>query len=131
MCIDNKIMLTRYGERELYTIMHKETHNGIYVGGVRGQFSDTESGFFQEISSAFRFPYYFGWNWAAFDDCMTDLEWLSFSGLLLVIDRAELLFQNEPDAKASIELLRKHLLAAISYWDRESVDFKVIFNATT
>lgn len=48
--------------------------------------------FFCEISSAMRFPWYFGWNWAAFDECITDLEWLDFSSLLIVIDDYHLIF---------------------------------------
>ena len=64
----------------------------------------------------------------ALDDCLTDLEWLSFSSLLLVVDRAELLFRDEPDAKVCVNLLKKHLLAAASYWKEQNIKFEVILN---
>lgn len=122
------IQSTQYEDGALYTVMYHANHSGTYVGYVRGEFANTECAFFQEVSAAFRFPYYFGWNWAALDDCLTDLEWLSFSSLLLVVDRAELLFRDEPDAKVCVNLLKKHLLAAASYWKERNIKFEVILN---
>ncbi len=35
-----------------------------------------EEDFFRESQAALGFPAYFGKNWDAFDDCVTDLSWL-------------------------------------------------------
>ena len=43
---------------------------------VRGHKATTEPAFFDECAAAWQFPYYFGENWDAFEECLTDLEWL-------------------------------------------------------
>ncbi|QIS02446.1 hypothetical protein F5X71_09020 [Nocardia brasiliensis] len=50
---------------------------GYRVVHVRGQRMRTTTELFAEFAAAFQFPWYFGQNWAAFDECMTDLDdWL-------------------------------------------------------
>jgi RNAse (barnase) inhibitor barstar len=44
---------------------------------------------FAEFAREFQFPQYFGENWPAFADCMTDLTWLPAPAYLVVIDDAE------------------------------------------
>lgn len=43
---------------------------------IRGHKATTEPAFFDECAAAWQFPYYFGENWDAFEECLTDLEWL-------------------------------------------------------
>lgn len=43
---------------------------------VRGSRMVTVSDAFNEFSAALQFPQYFGENWSAFDDCITDLRWI-------------------------------------------------------
>lgn len=45
---------------------------------------DTDA-MFDEFAAAFQFPYYFGGNWAAFDECMADLSWLPARAYLTCI----------------------------------------------
>ena len=56
----------------------------------------TVAAFFNEIASALQFPPYFGENWAAFEDCMRDLDWLPASAYVLVLWDAEELLADEP-----------------------------------
>ncbi len=51
-----------------------EHEKGAFVCFLRGELCGSSNEFFREISTAMRFPYYFGWNWNAFDECITDLE---------------------------------------------------------
>ncbi|MEU0876423.1 barstar family protein [Nocardia brasiliensis] len=52
-------------------------NSGYRAVHVRGQHMATTSELFTEFAAAFQFPWYFGQNWAAFGECMTDLdEWL-------------------------------------------------------
>ncbi|MEV6561697.1 barstar family protein [Nocardia sp. NPDC051756] len=51
--------------------------SGYRVVHVRGTRMAKTADLFAEFSAAFQFPWYFGQNWHAFDECMTDLdEWL-------------------------------------------------------
>jgi hypothetical protein len=40
----------------------------------RGSKMQTLDALFDEFSAAWQFPYYFGYNWAAFDECLSDLN---------------------------------------------------------
>jgi hypothetical protein len=40
---------------------------------------------FSIFSTALRFPSYFGWNWDAFEECLTDLSWLRADQPVLII----------------------------------------------
>ena len=125
-----KITKTQLTDSQLYTLMYQAEHDGAFVGAVRGAFAQTEDGFFQEASSAFRFPHYFGWNWAAFDECITDLEWLRFSRLVFVVDHAENLFRIEKKQAQCVALLKKHLEAAAEYWETQGVPFDYYLNSS-
>ncbi len=124
----NGMIRSQFTDAQLYTVMFQASHKGAYVGLIRGEFSQTIEDFFREASAAFRFPYYFGWNWAAFDECMTDLEWLRFNGLLFVIDHAEMLFRREKERNTAIILLEKHLKAAAEDWQTRSISFACFMN---
>ena len=38
---------------------------------------------FKVIAETFQFPKYFGKNWHALEECLSDLNWLSHSGVIL------------------------------------------------
>lgn len=60
-----------------------------------GQFGD-EAGMLAEFAAAFQFPWYFGQNWHAFDECFGELDWLDLrSGLGIVIADGELAVDSE------------------------------------
>jgi hypothetical protein len=49
---------------------------GSWAVVIRGAECRTEHDLFAEFSAALQFPRYFGWNWAAFEECVADLSWL-------------------------------------------------------
>jgi hypothetical protein len=69
-------------------------HKEAVIRKVRGNKSSTVAEFFNEVGAAFQFPYYFGENWPAFSECITDLDWLVGDVYLMLISRANLLFSN-------------------------------------
>ncbi|MFG1912407.1 barstar family protein [Kribbella sp. NPDC048928] len=70
---------------------------------------------FQQYVREFRLPEYFGWNWAAFDECMTDLAWMPANGYLTVIDSADQVLADELDDRATS---LRHLRGIGRYWSR-------------
>lgn len=122
---------TSYTDEQLYTIMCEAEENGAYVALIRGNLCRTLEDFYKEISAAMRFPSYFGWNWAALDDCIRDLEWLRFSSLLIVIDDFDCIFRRELRPGKYKELLTKHLNMAVDYWNGASVPISVYLNRKT
>lgn len=105
------------------------TSTGAAVRFVRGHKSRSQRRFFDELAAALQFPYYFGENWHAVDDCITDLEWLPASSYLLVISHADELMSDdgEPELQAVFTTLGR----AADDWQRRSppVPFHVLFQA--
>lgn len=124
----DSIVATKIPSSELYTLMYQAEFDGAFVAHIRGKMCRSLDDFFCEISSSMRFPWYFGWNWAAFDECMTDLEWLRFSRLLIVIDDYDLIFQEERTRQTCINLLHKHLSAAAAYWSEQNIPIEIYLN---
>ena len=54
-------------------------------------------GMYREFAAVMKFPDYFGNNYNALDDCMTDLQWLPADGYLLLIKNSEFLLSKEDD----------------------------------
>jgi RNAse (barnase) inhibitor barstar len=51
------------------------------------RFQDKEN-LLRAIAAALRFPDWFGRNWDALEDCLTDLSWLPADGYVLVFEQA-------------------------------------------
>jgi hypothetical protein len=68
----------------------------LAVAVLDGAAASSRAGFFQEVAQALRFPEYFGHNWDAVYDCLTDLNWLPAAGFVLVVDGFDHLAMNEP-----------------------------------
>lgn len=52
------------------------TTPGLIARLIRGKRCTTVSALMQEWAAALQFPYYFGHNWDAMNECLADLEWL-------------------------------------------------------
>lgn len=58
----------------------------------------TADGVFAEFAAAFQFPWYFGYNWDALDECLTDLDWLPpFDRITVVILSANDVLRDDPE----------------------------------
>jgi RNAse (barnase) inhibitor barstar len=87
---------------------------------VRGTKSVDDAGFFDEVAAALQFPYYFGENWNAMWDCITDLNWLTGLSYLAVFDSAEYLLS---ESDRGFQVLLKVLTDAHTLWHGETADF--------
>jgi RNAse (barnase) inhibitor barstar len=72
----------------------------VAVRLLRGRKMRTVAGVFDEMAAALQFPPYFGENWDALDECLTDLEWLPAEAYVLVLlDAVHLLDRESPDVR--------------------------------
>jgi hypothetical protein len=79
---------------------------GVTVRIVRGKQCRTSSSFFHESAAALQFPYYFGHNWDAFEECINDLAWLPAKHYVIGIAQATvLLAQDEQRLGTLVEIL--------------------------
>jgi len=109
--------------------------SGLTARVVRGCKMRTLGGLFDEFAAALQFPLYFGENWAAFDECIADLETLpAGEGYVVTITEPEQVLADAGDAE--LRLLADSLESAAAawsqpvelgeWWDRPAVPFHVV-----
>ncbi len=64
---------------------------------VRGRRMQSKELLLDEFAAALQFPLYFGGNWDAFEECMSDLQWLPAKEYVLIIADAGSLLKIEPE----------------------------------
>ena len=75
------------------------------------------------LASALQFPGWFGANWDALEDCLTDLSWLKADGHVLLIEDASGLPADD------LGVFRDVLSSSAQYWaGRGKVFFAVFVN---
>ena len=104
---------------------------------IMGNRSKDVQSFYGEIAAALQFPYYFGKNWWAFEECITDLDWAEGDAYLILVHDACLLLSEAP-AK-SFHTLLTLFEAANEEWltpnlyiprERQPTPFHVLFQCT-
>lgn len=93
---------------------------------------ETEYEILEALNSAFRLPAYFGWNWDALYDCLSDLDWVMADRYLLFIENSDRLdIQGSPDHSKFFAVLRE----VVKAWDpsrfapgRRRAEFAVILD---
>jgi hypothetical protein len=72
------------------------SREGTVARVVRGAKCRTTPALFDEFAAAWQFPPYFGANWDALDECLSDLDWLPARSRVLVVTNALHLLDGEP-----------------------------------
>jgi RNAse (barnase) inhibitor barstar len=119
---------------DAYALAWRLEGRGIASRVLRGRKMRDEDSLFDELGAALQFPYYFGENWPALDECINDLEWIPASAFAFVIvDAHEVLDDAAP---TSLDVLRRVLTKAGEEWaravnvgedwDRPAVPFHVL-----
>jgi len=82
------------------------TPDKFVVRVIRGRRCRRAGELFAEIAEALEFPDYFGHNWDALEECLTDLEWLPGKGYVLLLTAAEqILTDDEEEFATFLEVL--------------------------
>ena len=81
--------------------------NEFVLKVIQGAKCRTIAGLLTECARALGFPDYFGHNWDALEECLTDLEWLPAKGyILLFTNAAHVLPTDETEYETLLEVLR-------------------------
>ncbi len=78
--------------------------------------------FLRAASRALKFPAYFGPNWDAFEECITDLSWLEAGGYAVLIYNPGAFRECDP---AEMETARAVFEDAAGYWKDQDTRFFV------
>jgi RNAse (barnase) inhibitor barstar len=80
----------------------------LAVARIDGASATDADGLFDQLSQAFRFPAYFGWNWDALSECLGDLQWLPADRYLVVIEHPkQLLLKDKSERKIFFNILKR------------------------
>jgi hypothetical protein len=86
---------------------------GFQLFYINGKDVTSKAEFLQASAKTINFPDYFGDNWDAFTDCITDLSWLSADGYILLYTQPENLAYNDPSEwSIALDIFQE----AVEYW---------------
>lgn len=91
-----------------------------------GKTITNKSEFLKACAQAMEFPQYFGLNWDAFEDSLTDLDWLPAQGYVVLYEHPEQFAQTDPPEWATaLDIFQ----AAIEYWQDANVPMYVFLKS--
>lgn len=90
---------------------------------VRGWKCQTKTALHDEVGAALQFPSYYGENWDALDECITDFSWQPAQRYLIVVTGVESLLPADDD---SLRIFLEVLVDAAVRWAGRGVSFEVI-----
>ena len=79
--------------------------------------------FLKKTAAALGFPAYFGMNWDAFSECLTDMAWRPAAGYVILFDNYGPFARKDPgDAR----MARRIFDSSAQYWKHREVPFFVV-----
>ena len=109
---------------DVYTTIWKlrglPTKEAVFIGTARGTKMRTRAGVFDTLGGLLQFPPYFGENWNAFIDSLSDLEWLRAQTILVVVLNAENVLRDGD--KGELETLLAYVKESIERLAAPDVD---------
>lgn len=114
----NKIL--KVTREEYKNIKSEIDFRETYLVEIDGGEIPNVSSFFEKVEELYNFHTLngtWGKNWSAFDDLMTDLDWLDYDKHIIAIHSYDLLFSDEPEAR---KILMKYLKDSIlPFWEED------------
>ncbi len=93
-------------ERDIDIMLQRSKQPGRIDRIIRGKRCTMDKELFQEFAAALQFPYYFGENWNAFDECISDLNWLDVECCSIAITNCDQLLAESTYRDVFFKLLK-------------------------
>ncbi len=85
-------------ETPLDQVMEVSNQMGLDTYLLKGENIRDKDSLLTSIGELFKFPDYFGRNWDALEECLSDMFFdKELKGVTLIYDRAEVLFESSPN----------------------------------
>ncbi len=116
---------SRVGSHRVRSLVEACGWHLFYLDGAHIQDKDS---FLHACAEAMRFPSYFGRNWDALADSITDLAWAPALGYILLYDKVGVFARQHPDTwRTAGEILED----AVAYWGTTKTPMYVLLRGTT
>ncbi|MFM6908074.1 MAG: barstar family protein, partial [Dolichospermum sp.] len=113
-----------YPDSENFTNLfphHKSMNQKVFH--LNGKKINNKQTFLTQAAEAMEFPTYFGHNWDAFDECITDLTWCPAQRYVILYDHADIFAQAEP---TQYQIALDIFNSAKEYWEANNISFKFL-----
>jgi hypothetical protein len=97
---------------------------GIQIFYLDGREVCDKRSFLHKIATVMKFPNYFGQNWDALDECITDLDWCPAERYVLIYDQPDVFLKAAP---AEWEIAYDILRSAATYWQATDTPMDILF----
>lgn len=115
------------GRVPLVTLRRQIARAGVRPAVLDGDAITDKSSLLRACADALAFPAYFGHNWDALADCLTDLSWLPAPGHAIVYDHPAPLIRRAPaDWAVALDIFQD----AAAYWRAAGEPFVVLLRRT-
>lgn len=107
-------------KQDLDNLLNESTDKPFILEGKNMQ---NEESLHNEFSTKLNFPDYYGKNWDALNDCISDLSWLNTKSVRIIIDNFDdVLAEDEKGKQILIEILQDALIYAEDIEKKKSFD---------
>jgi RNAse (barnase) inhibitor barstar len=121
--IKGKPEVKTHRQQMIQKIIQVLSQQRIQVFYVDGREIFNKETFLKKVGEVMKFPAYFGCNWDAFEECITDLSWCPAEEYVLLYECSDILAQSEPNQwEIALDILR----SAEEYWVKTSTPFNLI-----
>lgn len=90
---------------------------------ISAHHAKTKEELLDRFARALKFPRYFGGNWDALADCLADMGWAPAEGYVIVIDEAQDLWNQIPDAGRLVAIVQR----VADEWRARGKPFHLVF----
>lgn len=104
--------------------LNKVGWRGFYI---EGQVVTSKEAFLRMAGATMSFPPYYGQNWDAFEECITDLSWVPAKGYLFIYDNVWYFSSND---RPAWQQARAILTDAVNFWAARGIPFYVFLRQT-
>jgi RNAse (barnase) inhibitor barstar len=118
-----KILPTNIKQNIHKTVEQIAAQAGTKVFYLDGKKINTKETFLKQAAEAMEFPAYFGANWDAFDECITDLTWCPAQRYVILYDHADIFAQAEP---TQYQIALDILNSAKEYWEANHIPLQFL-----
>lgn len=106
-------------------LMREAQAAGLRFFHVNCETADTKELLLRALAKSLSFPDYFGDNWDALDECLTDLSWLPAQGYVVLLVQLQHMADSAPEVLASAIAI---FADAARYWERKKTPFYVLLS---
>jgi hypothetical protein len=115
------------GRVPLTTLRWRIEQAGVHPYQLDGDAITDKPTLLRACADALAFPSYFGRNWDALADCLTDLAWLPAPGYAIVYDNPAPLIRHAPgDWAVALDIFQD----AAAYWRAAGKPFALLLRGT-